>query len=442
MEDRRDQARLFVKDLQLYVAPLDFVVAGEMEFAVSENAGHLSEFQPPKDNIETHYRQLFGRLHMLNSDLTTRRDVLRDLYRGLCEHPGEYTSDQLLDELQLRYDAQGLIRSKNILRDILQIAFRQQAFDYGEQSASLYTPVWLAPGINSEADFVSRAELDYLYAVIRSGLEIDYGELACIIVSDRAQEDYIHFLLDDLKKRGLVVRKGNNYHLPGRGVIPFQGDPALQVLIRDIELVQIPDGMTSSTETAHSLAKKAMMQRSQDFAASGHTYLLACRLQWEAVEKGDAGATVEDLRWFMASYASAIAGKLSQVNRDYTGSRPYYIAFFALVKEEDPLWSWMRGLINPMLSYYWANAARELEMNVSSWNQSMSSPAQIAFNAATNPNPDLRRLWQKITRELAEVNPGLLRRIANQIQMNRSDDPEYARIADQIDQIIASVNHD
>jgi hypothetical protein len=102
----------------------------------------------------------------------------------------------------------------------------------------------------------------------------------------------------------------------------------------------------------------------------------------------------------------------------------------------------MRGLINPMLSYYWANAARELEMNVSSWNQSMSSPAQIAFNAATNSNADLRRMWQKITRELAEVNPGLLRRIANQIQMNRSDDPEYARVADQMDQIIASVNHD
>ena len=153
-----------LRTYQLYVAPLDFVVAGEMEFAVSEIPGHLSDSQPPKDNIETHYRQLFGRLHMLNSDLTTRRDVLRDLYRGLCEHPGEFTSDQLLDELQLRYDAQGLIRSKNILRDILQIAFRQQAFDYGEQSASLYTPVWLAPGINSEADFVSRAESDYLYA--------------------------------------------------------------------------------------------------------------------------------------------------------------------------------------------------------------------------------------------------------------------------------------
>ena len=92
----------------------------------------------------------------------------------------------------------------------------------------------------------------------------------------------------------------------------------------------------------------------------------------------------------MASYASAIAGKLSQVNRDYRAARPYYLAFFALVQEDDPLWSRMRGLINPMLAYYWANAGRELEINVSSWNLSMSSPAQIAIYAATHPNPDLR----------------------------------------------------
>jgi hypothetical protein len=188
------------------------------------------------------------------------------------------------------------------------------------------------------------------------------------------------------------------------------------------------------------LAKKAMLQRSQDFAASGQSYLTACKLQWDAVEKGELGATLEDLRWFMASYASAMAGKLSQVNRDYSGARPYYLAFFALVQEDDPLWSRMRGLINPMLAYYWANAARELELNVSSWNQSMSSPAQIAINAALHPNPDLRRLWQKITAELAEVNPSLLRRIANQISLSRAEDPDSARVAEQIESILENVS--
>jgi hypothetical protein len=183
-----------------------------------------------------------------------------------------------------------------------------------------------------------------------------------------------------------------------------------------------------------------MVQRSQDFAASSHTYLLACRLQWDAVEKGDQGASLEDLRWYMASYASAIAGKLSQVNRDYASARPYYLAFFALVQEDDPLWSRMRGLINPMLAYFWSNAARELDINVSAWNLSMSSPAQIAVYAATHPNPDLQKLWYKITVELAQINPGLLGRIANQLMLSRSDYPENGRVAEQIQDILAGIS--
>lgn len=212
------------------------------------------------------------------------------------------------------------------------------------------------------------------------------------------------------------------------------------MLIRDIEQVNLVNGIAVSHDTAANLAKKAMLQRSQDFAASASTYLLACRVQWDAVEKGEPGATLEDLRWYMASYASAVAGKLSQVNRDYAGARPYYLSFFALVQEEDPLWSRMRGLINPMLTYYWANAGRELDLNLSSWNLSGSSPAQVAVNAANHSNPELRRLWERITIELAKVNPGLLRRIANQIALNRTDWPENARIAQKIDNILASLS--
>jgi len=376
---------------------------------------------------------------MNTADLATRRDVLRDVYRELAEHPGECTTEELLEHLRERYEIQGLIRSKVMLRDILQMAFRQRAFDYHNQAVSPYTPVWLAPAIDSEAAFVGRAESDFLFEVIRASLDIDYEELACIIVNDRNQVDYVQFLLDELKQRGLVIKKGKKYILSGRGSVPFQSEPALQILRRDIEEMKIPENMQTGSDMAHMLAKKAMVQRSQDFAASGQTYLLACRLQWDAVEQGEQSATLEDLRWFMASYASAMAGKLSQVNRDYAGARPYYLAFFALVQEDDPLWGRMRGLINPMLSYYWANAARELELNVSAWNQSMSSPAQIAIFASSHPNSDLRRLWVKLTQELAEVNPALLRRIASQIQLNRSEDPEYARAGEQIEHILTNI---
>ncbi len=69
----------------------------------------------------------------------------------------------------------------------------------------------------------------------------------------------------------------------------------------------------------------------------------------------------------------------------------------------------------------------------------MSSPAQIAIYAASHPNPELRSLWRSITEELAQVNPGLLRRISNQILLSRNDQPENARVAEQIDEIIANV---
>jgi hypothetical protein len=48
-------------------------------------------------------------------------------------------------------------------------------------------------------------------------------------------------------------------------------------------------------------------------------------------------------------------------------------------------------------------------------------------------------MWQKITAELAEVNPGLLRRIANQISLSRAEDPDSARAAEQIEAILESI---
>jgi uncharacterized LabA/DUF88 family protein len=442
LEDNHDLVKLYMKDLQLFAAPLDYDAVGYREVPIGEEVptpqvASLVEKQfPLRQALDSQYKAVFSRLKMANVDLATRRDVLRDLYRQLNDHPGELTIDELLDELEERYEAQGLMRGKSTLREILQLALRQGAFDYYDQPVSPYSKVRLGNGIRSEADFVGRAESEFLLAVVRSNLDIDYAELAYLLLNDRTQVDYIQFLLDDLKARGMIVYKNQRYTLPGRGSVPFADDPALRVLFRDMEELQIPESLQPGVETARSLAKKAMLQRSQDFAASSNTYLLACRLQWEAVESGEDGATLEDLRWYMASYASAIAGKLSQVNRDYAGARPYYLSFFALVQEDDPLWSRMRGLINPMLAYYWSNSGRELDINVSSWNLSMSSPAQIAVFAATHPNPDLRKLWHKITADLAAINPAVLRRIANQLTLSKADQPENARVAEQIETIL------
>ena len=457
LETNLDLIALFVKEMQLYVAPKDFVPGdgdlhpweagmplpsnGQLSTAtrtapVSAQTAVAMDAAGPGSSLRMQYKQIFNRLKMTSMDFSTRRDVLRDIYRELTEHPDERTTDELLEELGLRYEAQGLIRSKTTLRQIWQMGFRQRAFDYGDQVASVHVPVKMASEIDSEAAFVQRAESGFVYAVINAGLEIDANELAMILLNDRDQEDYIQSLLEDLEARELISVQEGRYVLPGHNAIPFAEEPLLALLRYDIEHVQLPDNLPRTQEKARSLAKSAMLQRSQDFAASARSYLFACRLQWDAVDVGEPGASVEDLRWYMASYASVKAGELSQIHRDYANSRPYYLAFFYLVQEDDPLWSRMRGLINPMLSYYWVNAWRELGMTAANPSLSTTSPAEIAISAATHQNPDLQRLWFTMTQNLAEANPGLLRRIANQIRLNRSESTIYAQVADTIDQML------
>ncbi len=342
----------------------------------------------------------------------------------------------MLEELRVRYEAQGLIRSKTTLRQIWQMGFRQRAFDYDGQVASVHVPVQLAEEIDSEAALIQRAESGFVYAVINAGFEIDPGELASILLNDPDQTDYIDTLLEDLEDRGQILASDDRYSLPGHNTVPFADEPALEMLCYDIANVQVPDNVMRSAEKARSLAKTAMLQRSQDFAASARSYLLACRLQWDAVEMGEPGAGLEDLRWYMASYASVKAGELSQIHRDYANSRPYYLAFFYLVHEDDPLWGRMRGLINPMLSYYWVNAWRELGLTAANPNLSTTTPAEIAVSAAMHENQNLCKLWFTMTQKLADVNPGLLRRVANQIRLNRGESPQNAQVADSIEQML------
>ncbi|HQY90735.1 NYN domain-containing protein [Caldilinea sp.] len=451
LEQNTDILTLFIKDHQLYVAPSEFDPTPEWEdrpwragglgnsqqlTAGTGIAGVAAAEAPVKLSLRQQYNQIFTRLKMTSVDFATRRDVLRDIYRELSERSGERTTDELLDELCDRYEAQGLIRSKTTLRQIWQMGFRQRAFDYHEQVASVHVPVWLDAEIDSEAAFVQRAESGFVYAVVNAGLEIDKTELAIILLNDGEHTEYIDSLLEDLEQRGLVIQIEGRYMLPGHSSIPFADEPALQPIIYDIENVQLPDSMPRGFEKARSLSKTAMLQRSQDFAASARSYLMACRLQWDAVEAGEPGAVLEDLRWYMASYASVRAGELSQIHRDYAHSRPYYLAFFFLVQEDDPLWSRMRGLINPMLSYYWVNAWRELGLNAGNPSLSATTPAEIAVRAATHETPDLCGLWYAMSNALAEVNPGLVRRVASQIRLNRGESPTYAQVADTLEQML------
>jgi hypothetical protein len=89
-----------------------------------------------------------------------------------------------------------------------------------------------------------------------------------------------------------------------------------------------------------------------------------------------------------------------------------------------------------MLSYYWVNAWRELGLNAGNPSLSATTPAEIAVRAATHDAQELCSLWYSMSNSLAEVNPGLVRRVANQIRLNRGDSPAYAQVADTLEQML------
>jgi hypothetical protein len=265
-------------------------------------------------------------------------------------------------------------------------------------------------------------------------LEIDKPELAALLLNDRTQITYIEELLDDLQTRGAVQRVGDQYRLPGLGENPLVDDPNLQQLIADLNSVEVAEAIGRDVATARELARQGMAARSQDFASSARHYLLACRILWDSFERGDPEATLAELRQSLASYASVKAGELSQVHRDYQGAQLYYLAFFSLVQEDTPLWSRMRGLVNPMLHFYWRNLGREMGIDL----PYTTLPAELATMMAMHPNQELQEKWRLATRTLAGINPDVLQRVADQIRLIQEDSEANAMIATVIEGMLVS----
>ncbi|HWQ11671.1 MAG TPA: NYN domain-containing protein [Roseiflexaceae bacterium] len=430
LEDNSDLVKLYLQGLDLFVAPADFIVPADFVVGAADTTAAA---QP----LAAQYQQLFRRLKMSVADLTTRRDVLRDVFRALVDQPHGYTTETLLEELQRRYLSQGMARSKTLLRAIWQMGFRQRAFEYEGSAASMHTPLRLAPGLDSEAALIARAESSFIVAVVQEGLPVDVAEIATLLLNDANQGDYVRELIADLLRRGQILQQGDRFRLPSRAVLSFDNQPALQVLLSDIQSVDIPAEAPHGPEGAHALADEALQLRSRDFMAAAQRSLIACRLQYDALKAGVPGASQSDLCYYMASYASVQAGALAQVQHQYAAARPYYLAFFALMREEDlQLWERMRGLINPMLSYYWANAGRDLGMNVVASPREYK-PHEIAAKAALHQDPDLVERWRVLTQDLAEVNPHLLRRVVEQLRRGQADAPEYVQVAEQIEAMLA-----
>lgn len=429
LEDNGDLVNLYFKGLLMYVAPKDFVMPDEFTSTTTEKTTRPEKIEEEYlAGKSTDYRNIFNKVVAV--DLETRRDILRVIYRELSSNPGKLTYTMLLDKIHAQFENKGTTHSKSLLRKVMQLGYHQQAYEY-LGPVSVNTPMKLSDEIDSQAKFILRAETRYPYAIIQAGLEIDPAEISSILLADNTQTGYVQELLDDLESRGLITQTGDGYRVPGQSENPLLDDPHLEQTLKDVKSAVIPANMDRSVSRAKELATSAMAKRTHDFSAAAQDFLLACRLQWDAFEKRESDATLEDLRWYIASYASVKAGELAQVFNNFELARSYYLAFFSLVQEDTPLWDRMRGLINPMLSFYWKNLARELSVEL----DNTTSPVNTAIQLATTENSELREKWLEATKTLAKINPGILKRVANNIRL-LTGDSRSSIVADTIESML------
>jgi hypothetical protein len=172
-------------------------------------------------------------------------------------------------------------------------------------------------------------------------------------------------------------------------------------------VLPLSSGEPVSPITAENLFREASELRQKDFAGSAQRYLQAARIQLDALKAGQIRAGFDDLTWYLASYCSVKAGH-SFVTGNYTEAEPYYLAFFGLAQESDSVWPRIQRLVNPMASYYFALAGKQLNESVPP-NLGRSPACQIALRMHNHAQPPVRALWEDLMERLATVNLGLVR---------------------------------
>ena len=71
---------------------------------------------------------------------------------------------------------------------------------------------------------------------------------------------------------------------------------------------------------------------------------------------------------------------------NYAEAVPYYLAFFGLAQEADSVWPRIQRLVNPMASYFFAIAGKQLNEPVPP-NLGRSLAAQVALRIHNHANP-------------------------------------------------------
>jgi uncharacterized protein (TIGR00288 family) len=365
------------------------------------------------------YRSFLREANLRVVEPGTRLQVLRDFVNLLSDHPESPSLNTIADLLKDRYDSENALTPKFAVPEMMRLLIMGEALEFAGGQASSDAPLTgrqaaRAGDAASQTTGGGELSLDalamacdavYVWRLVEGGVAVFADQLAPVLFGSDADQSRVVELCQALVERGRIIASGESYAVSPTQINRLLSRDELQLAVTDMALITHAEPL--SPITAENLFREASELRQKDFAGSAHRYLQAARIQLEALKAGQSRAGFDDLKWYLASYCSVKAGH-AFVTGSYAEAAPYYLAFFGLAQESDSVWPRIQRLVNPMASYFFALAGKELEESVPA-NLGRSPACQVALRIHNHANPAVGALWKEHMERLAAVNLGLVR---------------------------------
>jgi uncharacterized LabA/DUF88 family protein len=343
-------------------------------------------------------------------DPHTRTEILSDLFNLLQKRPGELTLDQASLQLKTHYDTTNVLRTRDEVQEVVKLVRYADVLDGRPQSWEL-DPLVLKVDLSVQ-DLVDRCESAYIAALLQKNLIVEPDLLALLLFGTLDQRARIERLARAAQQNTPTKQERALAVSDAEWSAFLREDKELQILFHDLEGCVL--GEESTLQTAQEWNDRGLQLRTTDFEQARHCFLRAARMMCELLRKEEPGASLIDLKWYLASYCAAAAGA-SFFRDDFGLAAQYYQAFFSLVQETDAVWDKVQRLVQPMLSFYFTIAASEF----GHWldvQPGRTVPARILVKLHQHEDEKTRERWQQLAVELARINSALVRIVIQQLE--------------------------
>jgi len=392
----------------------------------------------PAADVGLRYRGFLRDAGLRVVEQGTRQQVLADFLAIFQARPEPLSLNAAADLLKDRYDAENALTQKVAVSDVMRLLLMSGALEFAGGQGGCAAPVRCDEALVLD-QLIFACDSVFVWRLVEGGVQVYPDQLLPVLYDASADIARVTALCRDLVERRMIVPNGDSYLIAPEQISRLLQREGLAMPANDLTKVTWPPAEPITAIIAEKLFHEGSELRQKDFAGSSQRYLQAARVQLEALRAGQPRAGFDDLKWYLASYCSVKAGH-AFVSGNYTEAAPYYLAFFSLAQEADSVWPRIQRLVNPMASYYFAIAGKQLNEAVPP-NLGKSPASQVAIRIHNHPSALVADAWERAVARLVEVNMGIVRQVHKELsaQLGSAAQADRGSVAGQAGQNTARI---